>query len=76
MRVNVQDSLTHVFRAFCAWLIFGTLISSAWAADPVVSNISAVQRARTKFVDVIDEVIAINFAFNTVKLDLSPIEKI
>ena len=63
--MNAIDSFTHASRALYAWVIFGILTSFLGAADPVVSNLSAVQRVGTKMVDVGDEVIATNFESNT-----------
>jgi hypothetical protein len=55
--VNAIDSFTHACRALYAWVIFGILTSFLGAADPVVSNLSAVQRLGTKLVDLIEGVL-------------------
>ncbi len=47
--MNAFVSHAHAFRVFFyACAIFWTLFDGLQAADPVVSNISAVQRAGTK----------------------------
>ena len=57
--MNAFVSHAHAFRAFFyACAIFWTLIDGLQAADPVVSNISAVQRAGTKLVDITYDVTA------------------
>jgi hypothetical protein len=63
--VNVLVQYLKAIRTLPVYAILATMTSSIWAADPVVSNISAAQRAGTKMVDVGDEVIATNFESNT-----------
>ena len=58
MRVNVFAAYFHAFRAVHVCAILCALTSCLWAADPVVSNISAVQRAGTKLVDITYDVTA------------------
>ncbi len=58
MRVNAFALYFNAFRAVHVCAIFLAMTSSLWAADPVVSNISAVQRAGTKLVDITYDVTA------------------
>jgi hypothetical protein len=52
MHVNAFASYFHAFRTLLVCAILCALTSCLLAADPVVSNISAVQRAGTKLVDI------------------------
>ena len=56
--MNVFAPYFNAFRTLRVSAIFLAMTSSLWAADPVVSNISAVQRAGTKLVDIIYDVTA------------------
>jgi formylglycine-generating enzyme required for sulfatase activity len=58
VRVNAFAPYFHAFRAVHVCAILGAMISCLLAADPVVSNISAVQRAGTKLVDITYDVTA------------------
>jgi formylglycine-generating enzyme required for sulfatase activity len=58
MRVNAFAPYFHAFRAVHVCAILCALTSCLLAADPVVSNISAVQRAGTKLVDITYDVTA------------------
>jgi formylglycine-generating enzyme required for sulfatase activity len=58
MRVNAFAAYFHAFRAVHVCAILCALTSCLLAADPVVSNISAVQRAGTKLVDITYDVTA------------------
>ncbi len=58
MRVNAFAAYFHAFRAVPVCAILCALTSGLLAADPVVSNISAVQRAGTKLVDITYDVTA------------------
>jgi formylglycine-generating enzyme required for sulfatase activity len=58
MHVNAFAPYFHAFRALQVCAILGAMISCLLAADPVVSNISAVQRAGTKLVDITYDVTA------------------
>ena len=56
--MNVFAPYFNAFRTLRVSAIFLAMTSSLWAADPVVSNISAVQRAGTKLVDITYDVTA------------------
>jgi formylglycine-generating enzyme required for sulfatase activity len=58
MHVNAFASYFHAFRTLLVCAILCALTSCLLAADPVVSNISAVQRAGTKLVDITYDVTA------------------
>jgi formylglycine-generating enzyme required for sulfatase activity len=58
MHVNAFASYFHAFRTLPVCAILCALTSCLLAADPVVSNISAVQRAGTKLVDITYDVTA------------------
>ncbi len=58
MHVNAFAPYFHAFRTVHVCAILCALTSGLWAADPVVSNISAVQRAGTKLVDITYDVTA------------------
>jgi formylglycine-generating enzyme required for sulfatase activity len=58
MHVNAFVAYFRAFRAVPVCAILCALTSCLWAADPVVSNISAVQRAGTKLVDITYDVTA------------------
>jgi formylglycine-generating enzyme required for sulfatase activity len=58
VRVNAFAPYFHAFRAVHVCAILCAMISGLLAADPVVSNISAVQRAGTKLVDITYDVTA------------------
>ena len=58
MRVNAFAAYFYAFRAVPVCAMLCALTSCLWAADPVVSNISAVQRAGTKLVDITYDVTA------------------
>jgi hypothetical protein len=76
VRVNVFARYFNAFRTLHVCAILCAMTSLLYAADPVVSNISAVQRAGTKLVDVADEVMATHFVFNAATFFLCPIETI
>ena len=56
--MNVFVPYFDAFRTLRVSAIFLAMTSSLWAADPVVSNISAEQRAGTKLVDITYDVTA------------------
>jgi hypothetical protein len=56
--VNVFAPYFNAFRTLRVCAILCAITSSLSAADPVVSNISAVQRAGTKLVDITYDVTA------------------
>ncbi|PAW61420.1 MAG: hypothetical protein B9S37_05580 [Verrucomicrobiia bacterium Tous-C3TDCM] len=58
MHVNAFVAYFRAFRAVPVCAMLCALTSCLWAADPVVSNISAVQRAGTKLVDITYDVTA------------------
>jgi hypothetical protein len=58
--VKINDASAKVFKVMHACVLIAALTGYLWAADPVVSNISAVQRAGTKLVDIADDPSASN----------------